>query len=673
MARRRTRRAEATNAAPPAPRRRRAALVFIILGLIALAIWGSQRRNPASAPHSQPTPAARLNVLLITVDTTRADYLGCYGRADARTPNMDRLARAGTLFTRCTCCTPQTLPSHASIMTGLYPFVHGVRRNSTQQLPESATTLAEALRDAGFATRAAIAAFVLNERFGTGQGFDVYHDVPQPRGLDPRESQRKGNVVCDDALRLLRDVAGQRFFLWVHFFDPHYPYESDRFPDPESPAAYADEVAFMDLQIGRLLDELRARHLEEQTLVVVVGDHGEGLGDHDEMGHGYLLYDTTLHVPLIMACPGVLPGNRVVTAQVRTVDVAPTILELTHVPPLPEAQGISLAPLLLGQAEDLTLQAYSEATEAWTLFGLSRLRSLSSAGWKYIHSPSSRLFDLRADPGESRDLLTDEPTRSAQYRAALRSILAAAPPPLVGASAPLTLTGEELAQLASLGYVGSASPSEAANASELDTFEPIGGDPQAHSFALSEYQRAREEIFRNEFARAEERLRAVVAELPDAPEILSDLAFSLTRQQKYPEAMQLYERVLALRPTDARKRMELAALLMSMNRVQDAITQARLALEHSPDDFGAHSMLGVVLGRLGQSDESLSHLEAAHRINPRHFGAVFALGNAYRQQGRLNEAATCFRQALVLDPNSAAARTALHEIEQLRSSGAPPR
>ena len=603
-------------------------------------------------------------MLLITLDTTRADYLGCYGRADAQTPNLDRVAREGVLFQRCSSSSVQTLPSHCTIMTGLYPYVHGVRRNGTDQLPSAAVTLAEVLKRAGYATAAAVASYVLDPRFGIAQGFDTYRAVPPPQpGGDPAGAQRKGDEVANDALELLRTLAPQRFFLWVHFYDPHYPYESPRVPDPESPAAYADEIAFMDTQIGRVLEELHKLKLDEQTLVVLVGDHGEGLNDHDEFQHGFFAYETDLHVPLLFRCPGLVPAGRQVRALVRTIDVAPTVLELIGAAALSDAQGVSLKPLVAGDTEDLQLAAYGEAPEPRTLFRLSRLRTLTVGNWKYVFSTQPRLYDVDKDPAESRDLVAENAEVAATLRDQLHTLIAEAPPPVAGDPS-VTLTDNELARLESLGYLGVVSDPNEAGLSELDTFEPTGPDPHQYATALATYEHARDALGHGRLGAAESQLRQVIASLPAAPAPLRDLAYALGRQGKVDEAVQTYERVLTITPADSRTRVQYASMLMGAQRWEAAIAQANQVLAETPGDATAHSMLGVAYATLGRLDEAQTHLEAAVASDPRNANALHALGQVYYKRGLLPQAGECFRKLLALEPRSPRARAALQAVEE---------
>jgi len=613
----------------------------------------------------------------VTVDTTRADYLGCYGGTAARTPNIDRLAREGATLERCATSSVMTLPSHCTIMTGHYPFVHGVRRNGKDRLPPVADTLAEGFQAMGASTAATVASFILDERTGIAQGFDVYHGVPRPRGPAARaEAERKGDKVCDDALELLRERARERFFLWVHFYDPHYPYESPAHADVISPAAYADEIAFLDRQIGRLLDGVRELGLEQDTLVVLVADHGEGLGDHQEVQHGYFLYSTCARVPFLVRCPGLVPPGTRIPALVRTVDVAPTIAEIAGLPPLggpPEdprsvaVAGVSLVPLLTGAATDLDLRAYTETAEPHARLGLSSIRVLWSGTWKYQWSAEPQLFDLETDPGELRNVIAGNAEWAAELERELRALLERAPRPL-DAPASTPLSSGELSRLESLGYVGLGDDAGSPSRHDLEDLEPEGPDPYRHVATVSAYERARELLGTGKHAQVVDILRGVLAELPNALAARRDLAFSLGELGRLDEAAAEYEKAVALAPEDARARVEYATLRMKNEQWELAIAQAREAARASPSDYAAHVILGTCYGRLERWGEAAQALEKAVGLEPQVLGARQSLGQAYYRQRRYAEALACFRQVLAVDPNSAAARSGLaaaeHELQR---------
>jgi arylsulfatase A-like enzyme/Tfp pilus assembly protein PilF len=612
---------------------------------------------------SRPGP---LNVLLITVDTTRADYLGCYGRPGNRTPNIDRLAREGVLFTNCTSSSPLTLPSHASILTGLYPYAHGARHNGIGRLADSNLTLTETLRAAGFRTQATVATFVLNRKFGTDQGFDVYHDVRAGEHGDERNARRRGDEVCDDALAMLRSMAPERFFLWVHFYDPHYPYISARHPDRQSPAAYEDQISFMDAQIGRLLAGLSELGLDRHTLIVLVADHGEAFGEHGELMHGSFVYETTLHAPLIFRCPALLPAGRKVTAQVRTIDIAPTVLALADLPAWGHAQGVDLTSLLSGQVADLKLAAYGESLLGRALFDAAKLRSLSAGGWKYIHVPRPELYDLANDPGENHNLAEAEPARTAEMRARLRDLLAAAPLPPAREESAVDMSDTDRAALRSLGYVAAASAEDAEGAREIDRFEPRGDDPKDHvrSFELS--LRAVGAIHDKDYARAEQMLSELITLLPNRPRLHVELAHALRDQGRLPAADQEFRRAVNLAPRSGSVRYAYGRfLLFSANRYAEAAEELGAALAATPNDPELQHDLAVAWMTLGRFDQAEQLLHLALRQSPDNPRVTQSLGVLCMQQNRVAEAAAYFQQTLELQPDSPQARAALQRLRQM--------
>jgi arylsulfatase A-like enzyme/Tfp pilus assembly protein PilF len=679
--------------------------------------WGVYRVAHSASRRARRAAVGKLNVLLITADTTRADYLGCYGREGARTPNIDRLSDEGTLFTRCTTCSPFTLPSHSSILTAVYPYVHGARRNGTGRLAEANVTLAEALQEAGYRTQATVASFVLNREFGTAQGFEVYRQVVAEEARDALHAERKGDEVCADALEMLRGLAEERFFLWVHFYDPHYPYESARVPDTESPAAYEDEITFMDTQIGRLLHELARLGLERETLVVLVGDHGEGLGQHDELRHGTFLYDTTLHVPLVLRCPTVVPKGKRVTARVRTIDVAPTILDLVGRPPLDHAQGVALRPLLSGKKPELELAAYAESLDANDQFGLSLLRSLSAGDWKYILAPKPELYNLASDAGEADNRQADEPSLATRMREQLRMLLAAAPPPPAKEHLAVTLDDADIARLESLGYVASVGD-DGGGLTELDRFEPQGGNPKDYAQLFTWKAQATGAMGRKAYGEAERLLRQLVEAVPDAPQQQVELANAVLQQGRLNEALGIFERAVAMTSGDQpqasqtmpnlpRVQLNLAVALRGAGRLEEALkayqravamapdygrarwaygnfllfagrkyaeaaTQLAIALEYMPDDLDTLHDLGVALTVLGKFDQAERYLQRALQNQPNAPRVLQAMGILRLQQRRLREAAEYFRKTLKLKPNSPEAKAALQRVQELMRLGRDP-
>lgn len=631
--------------------------VVVVAAVVLLAWLGRWAMGPESGETGAGSEAGRLNVLLITLDTTRADYLGCYGHPEDITPSLDRLAREGTLFERCTTCSPITFPSHSSILTGVYPYVHGVRQNGTSRLAQVNVTLAETLRDAGYKTQATVASFVLNEQFGIGQGFDAYHDVRPGAGGNPQRAERKGDEVCDDALAMLDALAPGPFFLWAHFYDPHFPYESPRTPDTLSPLAYADEVTFADAQVGRLLEKLERLHLTRDTLVAVVADHGEGLGEHEEQSHGYFLYETTLRVGLILRWPGRIPANQRVAAQVRTIDVAPTILELAGQPAWEHAQGVSLVPLIDGNETDLGLAAYAESFDAYVQFGLSPLRSLTQDGWKYVLAPKPEVYHLDGDPRELQNVFAAHADRAAQMREQLRRLIAEAPEPPSADEASERLSAQVIARLETLGYVGSGKRIGADGSSELERFEPRGGNPKDCAPIFDRVTVEVEELLRQtKYKEMEDLVREFLEAMPEAGRLHAYLGQALGYQGRAQEAIAAFEQAVALSPDNPNVRRNYGVYLRRIQRYEEALAQFRALLEFMPDDVETLLQAALTLGSLGRYDEAEQHARVLLDIDPQDAGALHVLGLVRARQGRFAEAVELFDQALAIEPDFPACR-----------------
>ena len=381
------------------------------------------------------------SVLLVTLDTTRADRLSPYGLMDVSMPALDRLAREGIVFDQATSVAPLTLPAHTSIFTGLFPPRHRVRDNADAALSDDHATLAERLRQAGFRTAAFVASAVLDADRGLAQGFDRYHGVGEG-SQGTRARQRPGNEVVDEALSWLGEIGDSPFFLWTHLYDPHRPYDP---PEPyrsKHVDPYIAELMFVDAQVGRLIDALERARLLDRTIVVVVGDHGESLGDHGERDHGVFVYESVLRVPFIVRVPSVAPSR--VGAVVRLVDVMPTVLGLLGMES-PRVDGVSLVPLMDGRQPDPGLEAYAESLYPLRL-GWSSLASVRDHRFKFIDAPRPELYDLARDPFEEHNIYSD---RQSLGEAMRRRVSA-----LSGNRTEVTLPSPELAQrLMALGYV----------------------------------------------------------------------------------------------------------------------------------------------------------------------------------------------------------------------------
>ena len=607
--------------------RRRILLLGLAAGVLAgLAVWFWPRHRP--------------HLLLITLDTTRADRIGCYGYRGARTPVLDDLAATGVLCERAYTVAPLTLPAHASLFTGLYPAEHGVRTNGRGRMNDGLPTLAEVLNRQGYDTGAFVASFVLDSKFGLDRGFKAYDDDiggDEPTG-DALHRQRSGEAVVDAALAWLGQPRTRPFFCWVHLFDPHFPYldHADLFDDEFVERPYDAEIAYVDRQVGRLVDFLKTHGLDAQTLVVVVGDHGEGLGEHVERTHGSTLYNATMHVPLLFRHPAKLaPGRRMAT-NVSLVDVSPTILELLGVADSRPITGKSIRPALSGGMARESL-CFGATDEPFLMDGWSPLRSLTAGSWKYIQTTRAELYDLAADPHERNNLAQSDPEKRQQMERLLADFESRL---IKRAEVQVQISAAEKRALASLGYTGGANRA-AADLAVADL--PDVKDMLPLDIAVEE---ADELISKGSAEAAIERLRTIVAKAPAHSKANWSLAWALWDQSKADEAMDVFRKLLAVRPDSRDAHFGLASMLLQRDQPDAAIPEFLKTLEFDPEHADAHYNLAKALLQVGRPDEALAHLDEVVEIDPRHAAAYQWRAYVLVQMGRIESALADYRMAL---------------------------
>jgi arylsulfatase A-like enzyme len=578
--------------------------------------------------------------VIVTFDTTRADRIGCYGFEQAAdTPNLDRFAEESVLFEQAVAQAATTLPSHATMFTGLYPQDHGVRYNLMFKLAPEADTLAESLKEAGFATAAFPATMILDKLYGLDQGFDTYVDpprMPHDAVAHPDDIMRPAGKGVDQALEWIGEHSNERFFVWLHFYDPHYPYAP---PFPFS-AQYRDrpyegDIAYADAQFGRFLESLRVDPQWKNTLVIVAGDHGEGLHDHGEVFHSYLLYETTQHVPLIIRAPASRAAR--IAEPVVLADLMPTVLDLAGIDPPGEMRGISLRPALTGG--DLPRRdLYFETLAGALNYGWAELKGIRYGDSKLIDSRFPELFDLRQDPSESVNLAEIDTDRLEDLRAALAEL----GEPLV-ADGKLAVSAHEgvmdretEAFLASLGYVGGSTggasgedaphPRElvdlayemvaaqrAVAAREWDYVEELaryvlGRDP-SNKWALKNLNTALLELGR---AREAQDIAAEALRLyPDNPNSYTMLASAYRAQESHQKALEVIEQGMKALPGN-----ELLAYLATVAAFD--IAQENVCTELLPARLAAHPNSWRMLllkarcqARAGESEAALQTLREA--------------------------------------------------------------
>ncbi len=579
--------------------------------------------SPAAAPAGPPE-----NLLLITVDTLRSDALGFAGNTEVATPALDRLAAAGRVFTDAHAQNVVTLPSHTNILTGLYPYQHGVRNNGGFKLGPDVPTLATVLHAAGYATAAVVGSFALDSRYGLDRGFDVYDDDFGGGREGQGEHlftypERPGSEVVERGSRWWRENRGRRRFLWLHLFDPHAPYAPPaRFAGGQP---YLGEVAAVDSYLAPLLDGFLAGR-EAPTLIVFTADHGEALGEHGEATHSFFAYEPTLRVPMVLWGPGVEPGSDGRLAQ--HVDLMPTALALLGVAPPADLPGRSL----VGPA-DSSRTAYFESLSPNLEFGAAPLRGVIRRHVKLIELPIPELYDLAADPGETRNLFQDRPREAHELAATLprESVW----PPAAGTVAP-----EEAAELRSLGYLGGSAPGKAAYGPEDDPKNLIELDRKLNSM-VQLYTAGR-------YDEAVRLGREIVAARPTMTVAYEYLTRILLQRDDNAGALALLEAADRAGAANAALRQQLGLSLVRAGRPAEAV---KLLETVDPDasDADTENALALAYAALGRYDEATSVLEKAAGARPRDPRPLETLSFVAIQRRRYAEARDAARRALALE------------------------
>ena len=626
-----------------APQSALPALLFAASVVLAAPACG--RSSGIGAPASGLAPGD-LNLILISLDTTRADRLGCYGFREVSTPHLDALAAGGALFEQAHASIPLTLPSHSSIFTGKYPPAHGVLDNGGYSLRDSETTLAETLKSAGWTTAGFVSAFVLDRRWGIAQGFDHFmddFDLTRYTAVGMGDIQRPGGEMLDAALAWLRDNRARKFFAWLHFYDPHAPYEP---PEPYKTMyagrLYVGEIAYVDALIGQLTDELTRLGLAGRTLLVVTGDHGESLGEHKESAHAFFVYSATTHVPLIFSggYPG-LAGRRVPDVA-RTIDIMPTILELLGLPHEAIGQGLSLVPLMEGRGGPAR-EAYSESRYARHHFGWSDLRTLRDAGHRFIEAPRPELFDVSKDPGEVENLASAQPLVVERMRERLAALDQEMGAP-VEAPAAEEMDAETQKQLAALGYIGSTVDTAGRSSADLP-------DPKDKIEIVNRLHTAREDALAGRRAEAIQQLTSVLGESPEIIDGWFRLGSLQLQEGHLPEALKAFQTTLALKPDHEWAVVGLADTYVEMGRLDDALVGYRQHLARDPNNDTVTYRLAETLLDAGRLTEAQRGFERVLAIKPGRAAAAVGISAVAFKRGDLAGSRAAAQRALVIDPN----------------------
>jgi arylsulfatase A-like enzyme len=526
---------------------------------------------------------AQTPVILISIDTLRADHLSLYGYRRNQTPNLDSFAAHGTVFTAADCQAPLTLPSHVSLFTSTYPFANGIQENA-EPLPAGAVTLATVLKARGYKTGAFIGSVFLEQRMGLNQGFDFYDSPFDFRVFSPMSGEmffagtsanpmgvrdrRDGALVVRAATQWLAANNGaQPVFAFLHFFDVHLPYKS----------GYDAQVSYVDQLLGTFRQALVRAGWWDRSLVILLADHGESLGDHGEASHGYFIYQSTLHVPLLIHWPQGRPAGLPdrVEQPVGLIDVAPTILDYLHIPAPPSFAGRSLL-------DRTPRPVAAESTHAYDAFGWSPLRSIRIGGFKYIEAPKPELYDLNADPGEQTNLVARDAKRAESMRAALAQVVAANQPKRAAPAA--NLSPQERALLSSNGYLAPGPKSAA----------PTGADPKDRLPEFRRYETSQVALFEGRLVEAAAMLRKILVEDPHNTLARRDLGGIYLEEKQYARARVELEKVAAAAPDDYVTQYQLGLALEHLKLLDLAETHLRLACNLAPDAVPCQNELKAV-------------------------------------------------------------------------------
>jgi arylsulfatase A-like enzyme/Tfp pilus assembly protein PilF len=651
----------------------------VLLGLLLIAITGLFVRS-----YFQSSPISHCNILLISIDTCRADHLGCYGQSRPLTPNIDKLASEAVRFENAVSTVPLTLPSHCTMLTGMNPPQHGVHDNLDYRCGDEELTLAEILKEKGFTTAALVSAFVLDARFGLDQGFDEYDDKFADTRLIGNMSERPGQEATERTITWLKRNRDNRFFYFLHYYDPHFDYRPpEPFASRYQDDPYAAEVAYTDQCIGEVVDELKKLGLYDSTLIILTADHGEMKGEHDELGHSYFIYQGALQVPLIVKLPGQSQG-KVVKQLAGVVDIVPTICGLLEEPTSNKIQGIDLSPHLLRSPPSVERYVYCESLTP-TKYGANSLLGVVGDGWKYIQTTRPELYDLSADPTEHQNLIESEAEQAEMLKSELAFFLEQAV--TQGSENHTAIDIDARRRLESLGYVGGS------QVEEEFTFDQSKQDPKDALRLHHAYDRVQKLFFQNDFIKAKALCEEILAENPDlflfqyslgrieyrlkefdnaaehfaaadrlkknSPEVKHELGLALRDSGQLPASITAFQQAIKLKPDFALAHADLGVALAASNKSEEAIQEYLQSLKIDPNVATTHNNLGVALAAKELWQEAAHHYLRAIELKEDYYEAHANLGAAYTSTGKLDRAIEHYRRATSINPTQIAARVNL--------------
>jgi len=636
---------------------------------------------PGAIAAGDAAPSIRPNVLVITIDTCRVDRIRCYGYPLARTSGVDRLAAGGVRCTNAATVAPITLPAHASILTGLYPPAHGVRDNGAYALSDSAVTLAERFKQAGYETSAFVSALVLSKLYNLTQGFDAYDDdlweEDQPEMFMIRDRPGPKTAKLFTAWLDGWHARGQApFFAWVHMFDPHQPFNSNP-PDAYlCPTPYDAEIAQADDGVEIIVKWLEGKGLLDQTFIVLTADHGESLGEHKEKTHAIFIYDATIHVPLVWRYPPLLPAGKVYDGPVRAIDIMPTVLAAAGVAGGDQTQGENLLGALRGDVAPPESPQYCESLLSQVGFGMAPLHGVRLDGFKYIRAPRPELYDLRNDPKELDNLYDHRKDFAIQLEARLDAIMKQSDAIALDSSNKKPMDGETMEMLEALGYMASE-----------ESISAMGGmDPKDGIEIYEMLQKARGAARFGRWDICESLCRKLLERVPGHASALNMLASALMRGGRLDEAEAVCVKSLESEPRQHRVHLMMANISIRRENLDEAEARIKKVFELSPKFPEAMIRMGYIERMRGNRKaaeewiqkaaaedpksprvqasyaelfylngkyrEALEHYRKALEVNPKIFSAIMLAGGCAQKENRFDEAETFYQQGLKLRPDS---------------------
>jgi arylsulfatase A-like enzyme/predicted Zn-dependent protease len=649
-----------------------AAVIFVVLAAVFVVRFGKPGFSRLKGKQD-------FNYILVTVDTLRADRIGCYGFSRIETPTMDLFAARGVKFERCYSQTPLTLPSHTSIFTGSLPLFHGVRDNGGFIVPGELKTLAEVFKDKGYDTAAFIGAYVLDSKWGLNQGFDYYYDqfdLSKFEHISLGTVQRPGNEVMDEALKWLESKKGNKHFAWIHLYDPHTPYEPPPPFDKRYRHPYLGEIAFADSQLARLWQFLEGNKLADKTFLIFASDHGESLGEHQETGHGFFVYQGAIHVPLIVVTPFPRLQGISCSQVVSLTDIMPTVLEMDGDALPPQVQGKSLVPFFFKPQKAMESLAYSETFYPRFHYGWSDLKSVQNGRYKLILAPEPELYDLMNDAGEENNIAGSAGKIFAEMNAEAARFIEASSRNAYEMDYK-KVDEETREKLAALGYIGSFTDPAKLKGKKL-------GNPKEKIVVFNELSKARELGLQGDYEKAIKAIEGIIASDPDIIDAYFSLGNIYFKQEKYKDAVVWFEKALERKPDDSLSAINIGLSYERMGRFEEgekfilgfidqgfadsqlyfllanmkfiekkfdeAIPYFEKCLSLNAESAASLNMLASICIVKEDYDRAEQYIQEALRLNPGLNNSYYNRAQIYEKQGKTKEAMEAYLKEIENSP-----------------------